>query len=278
MARPLIEYIYSQVLPWSSGIRGEGRTDVETKVLSEDRENGEMSLIVRYPPGWQRGTHALSVEEEMYVLDGEISINGRLYGPDTYACLPAGLRRVESNSPGGCVALTFYDGVPNLTHRKIAADAVFVEYLSTYEMNWEASHVGDEAGLQPQIKTLRWDPVYDQKSTFILFIPPYSYPPDWKCPTLTHPCAEESFKLSGDITGPHGVQRAGSYFWRPAGVAHGPFGSRYGGMSIIRFRHGKHVNIFDKRSVPYTFEPHYRPIVPPELTAVAQDYLGAARY
>lgn len=278
MARPLIEYIYSQFLPWNSGIRGNGRADVDAKMLSEDRDNGEMSLIVRYPPGWQRGPHALAAEEEMYVLDGEITINGHLYKPDTYACLPAGLVRGESSSPKGCVALTFYSAMPDLTDRPQVPGDVHVPYLDTYEMDWEAGEIGDEAGLLPQIKTLRWDPVYDQKSTFILFIPPHSYPENWRCPTLTHPCVEESFKLSGDITGPHGVQRAGSYFWRPAGVAHGPFGSRYGGMSIIRFRHGKHVNIFDEAPVPYTFEPPYRPVVPPELMAIAQDYNGAARY
>ncbi len=278
MARPLTEYIYAQVLPWTPGARGNGRADVEIKTLSEDLDDGEMSLVVRYPPGWSRGAHALAAEEEMYVLDGEITIDGRTYGPDSYACLPAGHVRHASASPKGCVALTFYDAVPDLTTAAPAADAVRVDYLNTYEMAWEGGRVGEADGLATQTKVLRWDPVWNQKSTFVLFIPPHSYPQSWECPALTHPCVEESFKLSGDITGPLGVQRVGSYFWRPAGVAHGPFGSRYGGMSIIRFRHGRHVNVFEQTPLPYSFDPPYRPVVPPALAAIATDYAGAARY
>jgi hypothetical protein len=280
MARPLTEFIYAQCLPWQAGAAGGLRADLDAKVLSRDTDNGEASLLVRYPAGWSRPkAEALACEEEMYVLDGEITINGRSYRRDCYACFPAGYVRERAESPAGCVILTMYDGFPAATTAPMRTDTPLVEFIDLYAMPWDTS-VADPAleWMGNRRKVLRWDSAYNQKATFIIATPPHIYPTDWLCPTLTHPCIEESFQLAGEITGPHGRQGEGAYFWRPAGIAHGPFGTRGGAMALIRFRDGKHINIWDDTPIPFTFDAPYKPVLPPELVPLAKEYRGAERY
>ncbi len=280
MTRPLIEYIYSQCLPWQTGRAELGmRRDVPAKILSFDSDLRESTVILRYPAGWTKTKpEALAVEEEMYVLDGEITINGRVYARDSYACFPAGYVRETASSANGCVAITFFDGTPEPANASVKDGAVTVERIDLYDLKWETGGDPTLAWMGTRSKTLRYDPVHQQKSTFVFATAPQVFPENWECPTLTHPCVEESFHLSGSIAGPHGIKRPGGYFWRPPGVAHGPFGSRDGTMSLIRFRHGRHVNIWDKTPVKYSFDMPYKPALPAELVPLAKDYLGGERY
>jgi Domain of unknown function (DUF4437) len=282
MARPLIEFLFAQHLPWTPGLPGGARDDVDAKILSRDSQSGELTALVRYPAGWSRPEpEALAAEEEIYVLDGCITINGHVYGRDSYACLPKHYRRASAESAQGCVALTFFDAAPEESKPGAMHDpkAPLIEGLDVYAMRWDAKPADPSLEwMGNRRKVLRMDPVYNQKATFIISTPPHIYPEHWACPTLTHPCVEESFMLAGDMTGPHGRMTAGAYFWRPAEIAHGPFGTRDGGMSLIRFRHGPHVNVWGETQVPYSYDTSYKPVLPPELKKYAAVYEGAARY
>lgn len=282
MARPLIEFVFAQHIPWTHGLPGSARDDVDAKILSQDSPPGEFSAIVRYPAGWSRPEpESLAAEEEMYVLDGTITINGHTYGRDSYACLPKHYRRSSAESRHGCVTLSFFDAPAAESKPGATQDpaAPLTEGLNVYEKRWDtktADPTLEWMGIRRKI--LRTDPVYKQKATFIISMPPHIYPENWACPTLTHPCVEESFMLSGDMIGPHGTMTPGAYFWRPAEIAHGPFGTRDGGMSIIRFRHGPHVNVWGPDQVPYTYDAPYKPALPPALKKQAAFYEGAERY
>lgn len=272
MARPWIEFIYSQLLPWQKGLPGAGRDDVESKTLSRDPQRGDLTAVVRYPAGWSRPTSETApAEEEFYILDGSLEINGRTYTKDTYACLPKGHKRASARSPAGCVALTFLDFDPS--HSEL------VEFIDAMTVRWD-SKASDPTleWMGNRRKVLRWDREYDQKATFLFSTPPHTYPENWECPTLTHPCVEESFKLAGEMTGPHGRMGTGAYFWRPAGIPHGPFGTHDGCLSLIRFKHGKHVNVWDKTPVKYRYDFPYKPAAPPELAPYLKTYAGAERY
>ncbi|MBL8629750.1 MAG: cupin domain-containing protein [Rhodospirillaceae bacterium] len=282
MARPLTEFIYAQNLPWTQGLPGAARDDVDVKILSQDNESGEMSLLVRYPAGWSRPEpEKIAAEEEMYVLDGAITINGHTYKRDSYMCLPQHFTRTNAVSETGCVALTFFDAVPAESKPGATPNskAPHVEGLDVYAMRWD-SKVADPSleWMGNRRKVLRMDPEHNQKATFIISTPPHIYPENWACPTLTHPCAEESFMLSGDMIGPHGRMTTGSYFWRPAEIAHGPFGTRDGGMSLIRFRHGKHVNVWGAEQTPFSYDTAYQPAIPPALKKYATVYEGTQRF
>ena len=113
MARPHIEFIQSQALPWRDDVFG-GRFDgASVKVLSEDEETGAASTMVRYPAGWSRGgPEHLDADEELLVLDGDLEINGVDYTELCYAHLPAGHTRRSAASKGGAIVLTFVSGTP----------------------------------------------------------------------------------------------------------------------------------------------------------------------
>jgi hypothetical protein len=282
MARPWIEFLFAQHLPWQRGLPGGARTDVDCKILSIDAGAGDMSAICRYPPGWSRAeTEALRAEEEVFVLDGEIQINGHTYRRDSYACLPAGYPRSGASSAQGCVVLAFFSAVPErCAPTDDHAARQVIEGLNSYEMKWDDSTADPKlAWMGNRRKVLRWDHEHDQKGTFILATPPHIFPENWAGPTETHACAEEVFVLAGDSIGPLGQMTPGAYFWRPEGKPHGPFGSRDGGCSLIRFKYGKHANIWGSEDVPYSFDFPYRPMLPPELARYGKaPYVGIERY
>ena len=282
MARALTEFIFAQNLPWTAGLPGGARDDIEVKVLSVDDATGALTAILRYPPGWSHTTpEALACEEELFVLDGSMTISGHTYARDGYGCLPAHYTRTTAVSEQGCVTISFFNARPTLsgTIGEVADDAVCVEGLDTLAMPWDAS-VPDPSleWMGNRRKVLRWDPVYDQRSTFLLASPPHIYPKGWACPTLTHPCAEELFMLAGDTVGPHGAMTTGAYFFRPSGIPHGPFGIRTGQFSLIRFVDGPFVNEWGPEPVQFSYDSTYSPVVPDHLSEYATPYTGGARY
>lgn len=283
MTRPWIEFLYAQNLPWEKGLYGGARDDVEVKTLSMDDRAGDASVILKYPAGWHRDTpEALTAEEEFYVLDGEIEINGQVYTRDCYGCFPAGYVRTKAQSKTGCVALTFFDAAPT---RSRTLDGAFeqedlVPFINTLDMKWDTSTADPTLEwMGNRRKLLKWDREYDQKGTFLFATSPQIYPENWACPELTHPCVEETFMLSGEFIGPYGRMGKGAYFWRPEEKPHGPFGTREGAFALIRFKYGKHTNIWGNTDVAYSFDFPYKPILPPELTRYGEAaYEGPALY
>ena len=80
MARPHTEFIQVQALPWQRGLHGGARNYVQSKVLSVDYESGASTVKVRYPPGKSRSEpEILRADEEMFVLDGDLVVNGVNY-------------------------------------------------------------------------------------------------------------------------------------------------------------------------------------------------------
>ena len=283
MARPWIEFLYAQKIPWSQGLYGGARPDVSSKILSIDESAGDSSAIIRYPAGWVRNSpEVITVEEEFFILDGSIEINSQTYDRECYGNFPAGYVRESASSISGCVALTFFDGEPRLTEDRSESYSKdgLIEFINTLDINW------DSATADPKLewmgnrrKVLKWSREYNQKETFLFTTPPHIYPSNWACPILTHPCVEESFMLSGEITGPYGKMTKGAYFWRPQDKPHGPFGTRGGGLSLIRFKYGKHVNIWGQENVPYHFDFEYNPELPLDLAYLADTpYLGPERF
>ena len=278
MTRPWIEFLFAQQLSWEKGLYGGARDDVDVKTLSIDANAGDSSVIIRYPKGWSRNNvYSLDAEEEFFILSGSIEINGVIYSQDCYANLPRGYKRNNSRSEDGCVALTFFDSEPSVSSdlsKHNREEGTLIEYVNTLDMKWDSSTSDPSlAWMGNRRKVLKWDKKYNQKTTFLFSTPPHIYPDDWKCPILTHPCVEESFVLSGEFIGPQGKMTKGAYFWRPEGKPHGPFGTREGGFSLIRFKYGKHVNIWGDEEIPYTFDFPYKPILPKQI-----EYLGKSAY
>jgi hypothetical protein len=271
MARPHIEFIQSQHLPWQAEPLLPGAW---CRVLSTDDTTGACTLLSRLDPGlnFARGS-PIAADEEFYVLSGCYYLNGLEYAAGCYGYYPAGHPRRDAYSPEGAVILRFFDATP----RRMAPDEpapadrpTAQPFVDAFRMLWDRSvfdHRLDH--LAPARKILRIDPLTGQK-TFLFMTAPQSHPTNWRGPLEHHPTPEEAYLLAGDLTGPCGTLRPGAYFWRPPGIPHGPFGSRGGSLSLIRFVGGAHINHWSAESHPFSYAQPYRPVLPPALAALAR--------
>lgn len=275
MGRDHIEFVQAQYLPWRRIGPGLARPDVEYKLLSRDNESGGCTVLLRYPPGWQRlGAEHLDTDEEFYVLDGALEIDGRRYGQDCYGFLPRGWTRGQTAAPQGCVVLAFYDRdpacLPGPGDGSAEASARAVPFLDAANMAWDLSlNDSNLAHLGISRKNLRTDPETGER-TFLSLILPHAFPEKRSGPQEIHPVVEEIYVIEGTTTGPQGTMYPGAYVWRPPGLPHGPFGSRWGSVSLIRFVGGRHVNVWTPEEAPFDPEAPYRPILPPDLAHLAR--------
>lgn len=268
--RPQIEFIHAQMLPWRRVPPGAARPDAEYKFLSRDDEDGACSCLIRYPAGWSReGNECLTADEEFYVLEGTLILDGTTYGPDTYAFLPAGWPRHTMRVPLGAVVLTFFNQQPDFRPPVRLSDLAVsraIPFTDVLHMPWDLSLNDPKlAHLGISRKNLRTDPVTGER-TFLSMVLPHSEPPGAKGPTEEHPIVEEAYVISGSLVGPQGEMHPGAYFWRPPHIAHGPFGTRWGCVSLIRFVGGPHRNVWSKTEAPFRFDAPYAPVLPPALS------------
>ncbi|MBT4741078.1 MAG: DUF4437 domain-containing protein [Rhodospirillaceae bacterium] len=267
MARPHIEFIHAQDLEWQTDVLPEPFADVECKVLSMDSETGACSTILRYPKGWsQSEAQHLVAAHEFLVLDGSMEIDGQDYAFDSYGYLPAGQTHENWKTSEGMVALTFFSATPTAIPGPGNPTEQSIPYVNLHDMKWATADIDPDLDfLRIAHKILRDDETKGEK-TMILNCGAQSHPDGWKEAALSHPCVEEMYLLSGDIAGERGVMHAGSYFWRPAGIWHGPFGSRNGNLCVIRFMDGNHVNDWGKEKLPFSLTPDHKPDLPDTLS------------
>jgi hypothetical protein len=267
--RPHIEFVQAQLIPWRQIGPDAARPDVEYKFLSRDASTGACSAILRYPPGWRReGLEHVLADEEFYVLDGELRIDDQVYAPDSYAFLPQGWTRERAESRSGAVILTYFNAEPRWrAGEDECEEARAVPFLDVLHMPWDM-RINDQrlAYLGISRKDLRRDPVSGER-TFLSMMLPQSEPPQRMEKQERHPIVEEAFMIGGSLTGPHGTMHPGAYFWRPPGIAHGPFGTRWGAVALIRFLGGAHVNEWGD-GAPFSFEAPYDPVLPAEFDAL----------
>lgn len=279
MARPHIEFIQSQALPWVASPFGGRFRNAKIKVLSEDKDSGASSLLVRYPAGYSRqGAEYLTVDEELFVLQGSLQINDKDYTEMCYAHLPAGFPRKVQISSEGAIVLTFLSGSPTTESGKAAAAdydgsrlVTHIDSLRTRPSN-DLTKLGVE--VTPEIEAgfvgfsfllFREDPhTHDQ--TWML-----SAPPLWQGGVVEiHPVVEEMYLVTGDMAADRGLMKAGAYFWRPPGMAHGPFGSKTGNLLFFRTKGGRLTTEFADGTGVFSWTPEHRPVLPPELEQYAQ--------
>ena len=273
MARPQIEFVQCQALPWQDRPLADLRPGTQVRILSEDNETGACSLLVRYPPGWSRETDGfLNADEEFLVLDGDLTVGQHDYAYLGYGHLPAGLPRRRVATRAGAVVLTFFSAEPKLKQGTVecdrsrlveGVDALAVPYTGNFhpefppgagrKMLFEDPDTGDQSWLLGTLG-LRWAERAER-----------------------HPVVEEMFLIAGEVHGNLGVMRPGAYFWRPPNIAHGPYGSLTGNIYFFRTKGGKLATDYEDPERPFAWWPDHRPILPAELSGFAQEMPGAAR-
>jgi hypothetical protein len=273
MPRPHIEFVHAQQLPWGATPFVDAPwCDLPCKLLSRDPVSGACSLLLRLPPGFCATATPERRALELYVLEGAATLDARPLPLDGYADCGAGAFAAPLQSTAGAVLLAFAGAV------EAAAGTAAVTVIDTHNTPWTRHDIDPAVQfLNLSHKVLRHDPLRGDK-TLLLSTGAQTHPRDWREAQLLHDCAEEMYLLGGDIVGERGTMYEGAYFWRPPGRWHGPFGSRRGSLSLIRFAEGHHRNVWSDHALPFTLTPAHAPELPPDLAAVAGAAWAPARY
>ena len=70
----------------------------QIKLLSNDHDDDSFSAVLRLPAGWSRREQPLAFDEEIYVLDGDLTIGGVTYPDNCYGFLAAGTQANALNA------------------------------------------------------------------------------------------------------------------------------------------------------------------------------------
>lgn len=265
MTRSWIEFVQSQNLPWQSDALAGFRPGVEMKILSKDDQTGALSCVMRYPPDFHLPTVAMSVDNELLVLSGELQIGEYRHGPFGYAHLPSGFcARTHWQSPRGAMVLEFFSGHPETVPTSYSFDA---ERLVIGLDGMSAPYTGNfhpEFPLGAGRKILYSDPDTND-TTWLLG----TLPLRWGERSEVHPTVEEMFLLAGEVHGNRGIMRPGAYVWRPANEPHGPYGTLTGNLFFFRAKGGGLSTKYVEPEDAFHWWPSYSPVLPPTLECYA---------
>lgn len=79
-----------------------------------DEAGGAYWTLVRFPPGWSRPvTGHYLVDEEFWVIEGDLEMNGIAYAPGAGAQVSAGTPRSATRSADGALTLARFAGPPH---------------------------------------------------------------------------------------------------------------------------------------------------------------------
>ena len=274
MARPHIDFFHAQQLPWESDAYP-SLPGVQSKTLSVDNETGACSVILRYPPGWQmaRPWH-LPYDQEFYVLNGKFEMNDQLYTLDCYGYLPGGWVCEQASTEMGADILTFFAGSPDFIREKPDSGAFdlsrAIPFLDPHTLDWTNEGMDpDYHWFEMKWKVLRQDP---ETNACTAVVEQYAQhrPKDGLGHTEAHPTFEEILILSGELRCPYGVLSAGMYLYRPGGIRHGPYYSRFGNVMLVRLGSSLENN-FAEETTECRYSKH-EPRLPDELAQYRTEY------
>ncbi|MBM3503348.1 MAG: DUF4437 domain-containing protein [Alphaproteobacteria bacterium] len=272
MARPHLDFIQPQVLPWTRGLYGGGRPEVEVKTLSIDPEGKDSSLVLRYAAGYARREHEhLAADEEVFVLEGAFELNGTLYERGAYAHFPVGFERRSFSAPAGAVVLTFFSAEPRAfagAPTNPCDERRLIRHIDTRRGGWE-----DNKYFPGRVLFLRNDPVTGDM-TYLQT----TRPNDGSGKVERHTTVQEMYTLAGELSGPYGIYYAGAYFWRPAGIKHGPFGTQTGCNFFMRSVGGPLLYEYFPVEKPFRWVPEHKPILPPGHERYAGPWRPSTNY
>lgn len=270
MSRPFTEFFQVQQVDWSPvADLADVRAGADVRTLSLDDQHGGSSRLLRYPAGWRREEdEALDVDEEFFVLAGELVVGERRYPRYAYGHLPAGYHRAGMSTPDGAVVLTFFSGHPQArttsTHLSEMDERRLIEHIDALAGDWGGNfHPKFPPGAGR--KWLRRDPVTGDETWVLGTMPLRS----GRRPER-HPVVEEMYLLAGELHGHVGTMRPGAYFWRPEMEWHGPFGSLTGNLLFFRTVGGPLSTEYTTEEVDFGWDPPYRPILPEGLVGLPE--------
>jgi hypothetical protein len=226
--RPHTPHIRADDLPATAMPAGGWPGEATVQLLSRDPVSFAMSALVTLAPGFRRERGSIAVANDVFVLAGSLRVGEHEHGFGYYEHAPPGAAQQPWSSPEGCRLILLAKGRPDF-ETGVGHDAPPGSIrLESERMPWRAGRIpGPPPGLFS--KTLRNDDVTGERVFLSACVRRYDYPL-----SEYHDCAEESFRIAGDMRlGTTGLLTAGSYYWRPPFVTHGPFYSRSGSLAFM---------------------------------------------
>jgi len=230
MARSHIECIHESDIAWVRYELPSGPA-VEVKTLSRDPEGGNHTSLIRLQRGWaQTGATAHPSPEEVFVLSGRLRVGDVVLGRYHYLRVQSGVLHGPVEALEDTVAIWIMEGHYGPVPGRAARGEADLTHVDATQMPWRPTWVpGPRPGLH--IKLLYMDP---QTGAYTRLI---RAEPGWREDRLEHhDCSEEAYTLEGEMfLGNTGRWwGAGSYFWRPQGIKHGPMYTDAGALFFLR--------------------------------------------
>lgn len=274
--RDHIDFIQAQHIKWQQA-ELLGYPDVRMKLLSTDDATGALSTILSMPANWKRPPAASLFDEEIYVLDGSLTMGGETFLAHSYAFLPAGYGENDIATTNGATALYFRSGSVGEQQRRDPAtiESRLVRYLDVANGSWDGDL--ERLGLSSmkagsRMRMLREDPLSGEMTYITATI---AFRRGEKAER--HPISQEFFLLSGELAGELGTMQGGAYCVRPPMAKHGPYGSPTGALIFFRGFGGKQETYWEETD-PFTFYPTHQPILPDSLKALGKPVPPPSRY
>ena len=245
--RPHVEFIDQKDLLWHVAELPHGEGEARQKNLSYDEEDGSASMRVEFTSAWSRVSGLHTALTEWFILEGEVTIGGKVMGEGDYWCAPKGVLTPALTVKQGTIILlfreygdwTFTPGTENGANKHADAELTI---MSSNNMEWyevadpdNGSPMNFERGGTP-VPGLTIKLLYRDADTGF-YTRLIKAKPGWvEHPLAHHPVFEEAYLLAGEFDYNYGQIRKGGYFFRPAGIRHGDFvaGAEDGFTFILR--------------------------------------------
>ena len=85
--------------------------EIAVRLLYEDPGSGAEHYLIRYPAGLEAKMHRHTAAHTIVVLEGELTVNGRVIGPGAYCHFPAGEAMFHAPAGDeGCLFINIFHG------------------------------------------------------------------------------------------------------------------------------------------------------------------------
>jgi len=223
MAREHVEFADPADMTWTEASIPGFPDGTREKVLSRDDETGASTRLVSVQAGATAEAAASVAATEVFVVSGGIEVDDQRLNRYDHAFVPAGAE-VTYKTSERCRLLY----LPDAWAEEGEPTGSSPTLIDVGAMDWEqpqtegfpagaarkSLHVNDETGA----------------ATWLLGVLP-----GWRETRIeVHPVVEEAYQVQGSMEADQGTFSAGKYFWRPAGIPHGPFESSEGCLTLFR--------------------------------------------
>jgi Domain of unknown function (DUF4437) len=246
-----VESYDSESLPWQRLEIDGLPSGMQARILSQDQKRGGLALVTYLPIGWKNEAKGYqNADEEIFLLEGDLTIGEQQMTKYSYAFIPAGMVRGAESTRQGAVMVQWFNQKPGFVRSEkdkpgARVHAAVLDW-NFFSKPWDTATFPVYRKGPPipgaHLKLLRRDPDTGEMTWINSNI--YSTRPSnlWE----VHPTFEEYFLLErsaemvigeclpgGAVTKRYGAR---GYWWRPAGIGHlGPMYQSQGyAISLVR--------------------------------------------